>query len=67
MKIDDALIDFDLTATNRGDLLSILEMAYEVGAIYNKQVKNQIYHTTNLTKMLKIPAYQPGSWFSIPL
>ena len=39
MKMDDGVIDFDLTA-NRGDLLSILGMAYEVGAIYNKQVKN---------------------------
>lgn len=30
--------DFELTA-NRGDLLSILGMAYEVGAIYDKEVK----------------------------
>ena len=36
--LDDAVIDFDLTA-NRGDLLSILGMAYEVGAIYDKKVK----------------------------
>lgn len=35
----DGVIDFDLTA-NRGDLLSILGMAYEIGAIYNKPVKN---------------------------
>ena len=39
MKLDDAVIDFDLTA-NRGDLLSILGMAYEVGAIYDKKVKD---------------------------
>ena len=38
MKLDDGVIDFELTA-NRGDLLSILGMAYEVGAIYNKKVK----------------------------
>ena len=38
MKMDDGVIDFDLTA-NRGDLLSILGMAYEVGSIYNKKVK----------------------------
>ena len=38
MEMDDNVIDFELTA-NRGDLLSILGMAYEVGAIYNKQVK----------------------------
>ncbi len=36
--LDDEVIDFELTA-NRGDLLSILGMAYEIGAIYNKQVK----------------------------
>ena len=37
--LDDEVIDFDLTA-NRGDLLSILGMAYELGAIYNKKVKD---------------------------
>ncbi len=39
MGLDDGVIDFELTA-NRGDLLSILGMAYEIGAIYNKKVKN---------------------------
>ena len=39
MKLDDQVIDFDLTA-NRGDLLSILGMAYELGAIYDKKVKD---------------------------
>ena len=38
MGLDDEVIDFDLTA-NRGDLLSILGMAYELGAIYDKKVK----------------------------
>ena len=38
LQLDDEVIDFELTA-NRGDLLSILGMAYEVGAIYNKEVK----------------------------
>lgn len=38
MKMDDEVIDFDLTA-NRGDLLSILGMAYEIAAIYDKKVK----------------------------
>ncbi len=38
MGLDDEVIDFELTA-NRGDLLSILGMAYEVGALYNKKVK----------------------------
>ena len=37
--LDDEVVDFELTA-NRGDLLSILGMAYEVGAIYGKQVKD---------------------------
>ena len=39
MQMDDEVIDFELTA-NRGDLLSILGMAYEIGAIYNKKVKD---------------------------
>lgn len=39
MGLDDEVIDFELTA-NRGDLLSILGMAYELGAIYNKPVKD---------------------------
>ena len=37
MQMDDGVIDFELTA-NRGDLLSILGMAYELGAIYDKPV-----------------------------
>lgn len=37
--LDDSVIDFELTA-NRGDLLSILGMANEIGAIYDKKVKN---------------------------
>ncbi len=36
--LDDEVIDFELTS-NRGDLLSILGMAYEVGAIYGNKVK----------------------------
>lgn len=36
---DDEIIDFELTA-NRGDLLSMIGMAYELGAIYNKKVKD---------------------------
>lgn len=36
--LDDEVIDFDLTS-NRGDLLSVLGMAYELGAIYKKGVK----------------------------
>lgn len=36
--LDDEVIDFELTA-NRGDLLSVLGMAYEVGAIYDRKVE----------------------------
>lgn len=39
MGLDDEIIDFELTA-NRGDLLSILGMAYEIGALYDKKVKD---------------------------
>lgn len=36
---DDEIIDFELTA-NRGDELSVLGLAYELGAIYSKKVKD---------------------------
>ncbi len=39
LEMDDSVVDFELT-TNRGDLLSILGMAYELGAIYDKPVKD---------------------------
>ena len=39
LELDDEVIDFELTS-NRGDLLSILGMAYELGAIYDKEVKD---------------------------
>ncbi len=39
MGLDDEIIDFELTA-NRGDLLSILGMAYEIGALYDKKIKS---------------------------
>lgn len=38
LKLDDEVIDFELTS-NRGDLLSILGMAYEICALYDKKVK----------------------------
>ena len=38
LELDDEVIDFELTS-NRGDLLSIMGMAYELGAIYKKDVK----------------------------
>ena len=47
MQMDDSVIDFELTA-NRGDLLSILGMAYEIGAIYDKKVKDiDVSHKEN--------------------
>ena len=39
LNLDDEVIDFELTS-NRGDLLSILGMAYEIGALYNRKVGN---------------------------
>lgn len=39
LELDDEVIDFELTS-NRGDLLSILGMSYELGAIYHKSVKD---------------------------
>ena len=45
--LDDEVIDFELTS-NRGDLLSILGMAYELGAIYKKNVKDvDLSYTSN--------------------
>ena len=37
--LDDEIIDFELTA-NRGDLLSMLGLSYELGAIYDKKIKD---------------------------
>ncbi len=39
LELDDEVIDFELTS-NRGDLLSIRGMAYEIGAIYGEKVKD---------------------------
>ena len=45
--LDDEVIDFELTS-NRGDLLSVIGMAYELGAIYNKKVKDiDLTYTSN--------------------
>jgi len=38
LELDDQVIEFDLT-TNRGDLLSMLGMAYEIGSLYNLPVQ----------------------------
>ena len=39
LQMDDEVIDFELTS-NRGDLLSILGMSYEIGALYDKKVND---------------------------
>ena len=39
LNLDDEVIDFELTS-NRGDLLSILGMAYEIGALYNRKIND---------------------------
>ncbi len=41
LELDDEVIDFDLSP-NRGDLLSVLGLAYELGAIYHLQVKEPL-------------------------
>ena len=38
LELDDEVIDFELTA-DRADLMNILGMAYEVGALYDRKVK----------------------------
>ena len=38
LALNDIYVDYELTA-NRSDLLNMIGMAYEVGAIYNKKVK----------------------------
>ena len=51
MEMDDEVVDFELTA-NRGDLLSVLGMAYEIGAIYDKKVKDiDLSHKENNEKL----------------
>lgn len=46
LQLDDEVIDFELTA-NRGDLMSILGFAYEVGAVFNKKVEPLEYKLNN--------------------
>lgn len=53
---DDEIIDFELTS-NRGDLLSILGMAYEVGAIYGLTVKEpsvKLKETDDINSLMNI-------------
>ena len=51
---DDEVIDFELTS-NRGDLLSIIGMAYELGAIYTLKVKDiDLRHSENKDDVNKV-------------
>ena len=63
MQLDDEIIDFELTS-NRGDLLSILGLAYELGAIYNKKVKdidlNYNENEENIKDMFNISIKTPA-------
>ena len=50
--LDDEIIDFELTA-NRGDLLSQIGLAYELGAIYNKKVNDIDLDYKEISKNIK--------------
>lgn len=62
MNLKDEVIDFELTS-NRGDLLSILGMAYELGAIYSKKVKpiDTSYSSNNddINKQFTVKVFTP--------
>ncbi|NLV90566.1 MAG: phenylalanine--tRNA ligase subunit beta [Tenericutes bacterium] len=49
MHYDDTIIDFSLTA-NRGDLQSIVGMAYEVGAVLNKKIKEDNFKINEINE-----------------
>ncbi len=56
LNLDDEVIDFELTS-NRSDLMSVIGMAYEVGAIYDKEViTKDIYleESKDITKTHKL-------------
>jgi len=57
LNLDDEVIDFELTS-NRGDLLSVIGMAYEVGAIYDKKVNlpetNVVMTDSNINDTYKL-------------
>ena len=52
LELDDEIIDFELTA-NRGDELSSLGLAYELGAIYSKKVKDIKLNHKEVNKNIK--------------
>lgn len=62
MNLKDEVIDFELTS-NRGDLLSILGMAYELGAIYSKKIKpiDTSYSSNNddINKQFTVKIFTP--------
>lgn len=60
LNYNDQVIDFELTS-NRADLLSVIGMAYEVGAIYDKKVTlpnvnyNEIEESMNINLKVETP------------
>ncbi len=49
--LDDEVIDFDFTS-NRADMLSMLGIAYEVGAAYDKEVKYPLNEVSEITESI---------------
>lgn len=50
--LDDKYVDYELTA-NRSDLLNMLGMSYEIGAIYNKKVNMPKYVLNEINESVK--------------
>lgn len=50
--LDDKYVDYELTA-NRSDLLNMLGMSYEIGAIYNKKVNIPKYELNEIKESTK--------------
>ncbi len=61
LNLDDEIIDFELTA-NRADLLSVIGFAYEVGAVYNCDVKMPatIFKEEKIDDKLKLEVKTPN-------
>ena len=53
LHFDDTVIDYGITA-NRGDLLSIRGIAYEVGAVLNKKVKEDNFNIDYIEENINI-------------
>lgn len=53
LNFDDTIIDYGITS-NRGDLLSIVGMAYEVGTVLNKKVKEDKFNIDYIKEDINI-------------